>query len=803
MALEINFKGLSTQQVKEKLVQYGTNSIFKTSDIKFLDIVFEEITEPVILLLFVVGILYSLWGNIDDAITIILIISALVFVEVSNEYRAKKAISSLSKIAALKTKVIRDGVSQEIETENVVPGDIIVLMPGTRVAADARIVRNLNLMADESGLTGESLEIDKHLNDEIYAGTTITYGQGLAKVFNTGINTKFGKISENLKIIKPPKTKLQLEMKALAGKLLWFAVGISILIPILGYFRGQDLKTMILTGLALSFAVIPEELPMVITMVLGLGSYSLSKNNFFVKKIKAAETLGTVSVIVTDKTGTLTSGIMKPVYFYPEQEKIIETVSATLTSFSDSTLDKAMIELARELNISNPAEVISQRLMGKNSKTISCVIKRGTNYALIVRGAPEEVLSKSKKVDIEIKDLIDSETAKGRRLIGIASKNIRQDDLSKPLIELEKGMKFEGIIGFEDSPRPNVKQAITQVLKAGIRTIMVTGDHPQTAKFIGNLVGIKSEKVITGTELANMTDEDLSKELKKVSIFARANPEDKLRIVQLLQSSGEVVGVTGDGINDSLALKTADIGIAMGLKGTDVAKEASEIVLADDNYITITQGIFEGRKLFDNLKKGVKYYLSVKFALILIFLLPAILGVISPLAPIQIIVLELFMDLAASAGFVAEPIEEDVYGKFNKQISEGVLGKKAVIDILVKGLALFGAVSGVYFYSLTKLPLKEAQSLAFATWIFTHVFLAYVSRSDRQSNFKIGIFKKKIINIWGFGAISLFLIGINSSFLQDKLNLTGVASENIIYVALISLIVSLATEFIKPKINSL
>ena len=273
--------------------------------------------------------------------------------------------------------------------------------------------------------------------------------------------------------------------------------------------------------------------------------------------------------------------------------------------------------------------------------------------------------------------------------------------------------------------------------------------------------------------------------------------------MQLLQRSGEVVGVTGDGINDSLALKTADIGIAMGLKGTDVAKEASEIVLADDNYITITQGIFEGRKLFDNLKKGVKYYLSVKFALILIFLLPAVLGVISPLAPIQIIVLELFMDLAASAGFVAEPIEEDAYGKFNKQISEGVLGKKAVIDILVKGLALFGSVSGVYFYSLTKLPIKEAQSLAFATWIFTHVFLAYVSRSDRQSIFKIGIFKNKIINIWGFGAISLFLIGVNSSFLQDKLNLTGVASENIIYVALISLIVSLTTEFIKPKINSL
>ncbi|CAG0981447.1 hypothetical protein METP3_02105, partial [Methanosarcinales archaeon] len=536
---------------------------------------------------------YSIWGKLEDAITIFIVIILLVFAEVYNEFRAKKAIASLEKIAAPRTRVLRDGKVTEIDSENVVPDDILILTSGTKVAADAKVNTSIGMKFDESALTGESFPQDKEIGDEIYAGTIALSGEGSAVVFATGKNTRLGKIATASKIIKPPKTQLQLAMKSLTGKLVFVALFFSIIIPLIGIIRGQDLKTMILTGLSLSFATIPEELPIIITMVLGLGAYTLSKNNFLVKRIKAAETLGNATVIVTDKTGTITENKMKISGFYPADKgkeiEILEIALASLTEYSLSPLDHEIKNKARELKIDGAPrklKVVRQRNFGDGRKT-KAVIRENAGHELILSGAPEEIFGVCSNISDDIKAALGSETEKGRRVIAIAYKKLEPREKSLDFNEIEKEMNFAGLISFEDPPREGVKETIALSMTAGIRTIMVTGDHPQTAGFIAREVGISTtNKVLTGMELDRITDDELQNTVKEFSVFARAKPEHKYRIVKALQKNGEVVAVTGDGINDALALKGADIGIAMGIRGTDVAREAAEVVLADDNYNT-------------------------------------------------------------------------------------------------------------------------------------------------------------------------------------------------------------------------
>ncbi len=785
-----NISGLSSGEARERLSKFGPNQIFKPAKVSFFGIAKHEVTEPMILLLLVVGFFYSMWGKLEDAITIFIVIVLLVLAEVYNEFRAKKAIASLGKIAAPKTKVLRDGKVTEIDSENVVPGDILILTTGTRVAADAKIERSAGMQLDESALTGESFPQDKNIGDEIYAGTIVISGEGLAQVFATGKNTKLGKIASASRDIKPPKTSLQLAMKSLAGKLVFVALFFSIIIPVIGILKGQDIKTMILTGLSLSFATIPEELPIIITMVLGLGAYTLSKNNFLVKRIKAAETLGNSTVIVTDKTGTITENRMKIVSFYPENKakEILGKALGSLTEFSLSPLEREIKNKAGELKVDTVLpRVIRIRDFGNGRKTKAVIRKNEPDHELFLSGAPEEVFRSCSHISEGIKAALAKETEKGRRVIAIAYKKLTPEEKDLDFDKLERGMEFAGLISFEDPPRKGVKETIAAAMRAGIRTIMVTGDHPLTARFIAREVGISTpDKVLTGEELDNLTDEELQKTVKEFSVFARATPEHKYRIVKALQKNGEVVAVTGDGINDTLALKGADIGIAMGLRGTDVAKEAAEVVVTDDNYITIARGIFEGRKFFDNLQKGIKYYLSVKTALVLIFLLPVLLDMPMPFAPIQIILLELFMDLAASAGFVAEAKEKNIYSRPPRNPKENIINNQVIKDLLTKGAFLFAGVILVYFYARSQgLSVRETQTYAFSAWIFGHIILAYISRSDKESIFSLGIFANRVINLWAVAAIAFLILGIYVPLLNDRFNLAPVSLVHLILIALV------------------
>lgn len=782
--------GLSSEEAKRRLVEHGPNQIFRPAKISFFGIFRHEVTEPMILLLLFVGLVYSIWGELPDAITIFVVISLLVLAEVYNEFRAKKAIASLSKIAAPKVRVLRDGTVLEIDSENVVPGDVLVLVAGTKVAADARIVKSLGLQVDESALTGESFPQDKNNGDEVFAGTIVVSGEGSAQVFSTGKSTRLGAIAESAQTVTAPKTPLQLAMKSLAGKLVYVALFFSVSIPLLGVLRGQNIKTMVLTGLSLSFATIPEELPMVITMVLGLGAYTLSKNKFLVKRIKAAETLGNATVIVTDKTGTITESRMKIVSLYPKnrEKDVIEKAFLSQSIYSLSPLDLEVRDKAGELKIGTVlSEPSRKRDFGDGRKTR--VVIRG--HELFASGAPEEIFTFCRRIPDDAREELRDQTSRGRRVIGVAYRKLAPNEKSLDFKKLEHGMDLIGLIGFEDPPRQGVRETIEKAASAGVRTIMVTGDHPMTASFIAKQVGILAEngKALNGADIDKLSDEKLQNAVRTVSVFARATPEHKYRIVKALQKNGDVVAVTGDGINDVLALKGADIGIAMGLKGTDVAKDAAEVVLADDNYITITQGIFEGRKFFDNLQKGIKYYLSIKTALILIFLLPVVIGIAMPFSPIQIIVLELFMDLAASAGFVSEPKEKDIYYRMPRDPKQGIFNAGTVRDIFTRGAILFVAVMSVYLWArYENLSLPATQTFAFSAWIFGHIVLAFISRSDKEPVLSIGIFRNKVINAWSVSAIVFLLIAIYTP-LNVRFNLAAISPIQLALIAIVTVFI--------------
>ena len=785
------YSGLSDTEAGERLGRVGLNRIVKPRKITFLSIAKEEITEPMILLLLTVGIFYTLFGGFGDALTLYAIIITLVLVEIANEYRAKKAISSLAVLASPKTKVIRNSAISEVLTETVVPGDLLVLVSGTRVAADGNLVSAISLQIDESSLTGESFPQEKSQGAEAYAGTLVVSGEGLLDVTQTGGSTKVGKISAISQEIRQPKTPLQLAMKTLAKTLVFVALIFSIVIPLIGFLQGNSLRDMFLIGLALAFATIPEELPIIITMNLGLGSFMLAKENFLVKKLKAAETLGIATVIVTDKTGTITESVMRVMAVSPDsdEKRIMSSARSAMTDLSLSITDRAILERADVLHIPpDSGRIIRERSFGDTRKTRSVIRERDGNAEMFMIGAPEEVLGYCSGDVSSAQEALARETALGRRVIAIAHRNPITPVPDGPLASVEQNLEFLGLISIEDPPRTGVRETIGAARLAGIRTIMVTGDHPRTAAAIAVEVGIVSEQVIDAKNLDGISDGELRELVKHVSVFARAVPEHKYRLVKALQANGEVVAVTGDGVNDSLALKGADIGIAMGIRGTDAAKEAADIVLADDNFTTIGKGIFEGRRIFDNLSKGVKYYLSVKIALVAVFCATLLLAFPFPFSPIQIILLELFMDLGASASFVAEPAEPSIHERPPRNPKTPFLDTVALSGIGSGALALFATVFFTYWLALYQnMPLISAQTSAFTAWILGHILLAFVSRSSHDPLYRIGLFTNRIMLIWAAGALGFLTLTLAFPIAGHQIGIASIGAGSIAVIAIIAI----------------
>ena len=816
--------GLTDQEAERRLSQYGTNRLTEETEIRFLAILKEEITEPMILLLIAVGVLYSILGSITDALTIIAVIIILVIVEVWNEYRAKRSIAALKKLAPLTTLVLRNGQLRELQTALLVPGDVITLKTGQRVPADARLLSSFGLAVDEASLTGESFPVPKDADlvvpsetriteqaNMVFAGTIINRGQAKALITATGVNTEVGRVAGLVKSAKEPKTPLQLSMKQLSKSLVWIALFFCVLVPLLGFLRGLRLDQMILTGLALAFAVIPEELPIIITMVLGVGSYSLSRKNALVKRLRAAETLGSVTVIATDKTGTITESKMRIEHLYfdgktveaqnfkENEREALKTALLASDAIRDLTVDiilnnpmaQAILEQIKEGSIDVQKLLKDWSLRDELSfdnkrKLASYLYQYGTSSVVLSSGAPENILAKSTRILLKGKETEITESSRkevmenivkmaqsGERLLAFSYRRLLPAASKLEKADLEQSLVFVGIVGFIDPPRKEVKGAIHTCQEAGIKVVMITGDHPETARAIASQVGINSARVLTGSEISKINDEELKRMIKETFVFARVTPEDKLRLVRLFRENGEVVAVTGDGINDAPALKEAHIGVSMGIRGTDVAKETADMVLTDDNFATIETAVNAGRKLFSNLRKGVRYYLACKVALVASFLLPIALGVPLPFAPIQIIVLELFMDLAASATFVAEPEESGIMRKPPVNPKEKFMNINMLRGITMGALSLFAAVSTNFLliWFLTQ-NLQRAQTVAFATWILGHILLALNFRSEREPLVKLGFFSNKVMIMWAVLATATLVVGISLPVVHEALKIT-------------------------------
>ncbi len=838
-ALESNIeRGLTEQEATARLNQYGKNTLVEERQIRFLDIFKEEVTEPMILLLLAIGVLYSVLGflantGFEDAATIIVIIIILVLAEVWNEYRAKRSVNALRQLAPPTATVLRNGQTVELQTANLVPGDVLLLKVGQRVPADARILESYGLEVDESSLTGESFPVAKDATavlppetrvteqtNMVFTGTVVTRGRAKALVTQTGVATELGRIQGITKAGKEPKTSLQLAMKQLSKTLVWVALLFAILIPLLSYARGLQPSPAeaVLYGLSLAFVVIPEELPIIITMVLGVGSYALSRRGAIVKRLRAAETLGNVTVIATDKTGTITENKLRVEHLYFDgsihaSAEFKENEKAALkTAFlaSDAAgalsnpLSNAIFERLKQggLDVKTLTEgwVLKDELsFDVNRKLASYVYQYGASTVVLSSGAPEKVLAQSSRILLEgqespltdeLRSQVITVTAQmahtGERLLAFGYHRLAPDAKEG----LEQDIVLVGVIGFIDPPRPEVRDAIRTCQQAGIRVIMVTGDHPETAKTVAGQVSINNSKVLTGAQIAAMSDELLKDALRSTSVFARATPEDKLRLVRLLREMGEIVAVTGDGINDAPALKEAHIGIAMGIRGTDVAKEAAAMIITDDNFATIETAVSEGRRLYSNLRKGVRYYLACKVALVSIFLVPIILGIPLPFAPIQIIVLELFMDLAASATFVAEPQEKGAMKKPPNDPKEPFMDWRMLRPLFLGALSLFLAVTVTYLFTyytgLSTMTVEQAtiyaRTVAFATWMFGHIFLALNFRSENAPLLKQGILSNKVMLLWALVVFVVLLAGTTLPALQSAIQITSLNAADWVLV---------------------
>jgi P-type Ca2+ transporter type 2C len=820
--------GISQDEAKRRLEQYGPNRLVKERTITWWGVFKEEITEPMILLLLVVGIFYAIWGELRDVITIFTVIVLLVFAEVFTEYRAKKSITALRRLSPQTTPVIRGGAYARIPAAEIVPGDIVPLEAGDHVPADGRVIDSFGLQVDESALTGESLPVNKDdavltgnavIADRInmaFAGTVVTGGRGLVVITGTGMDTELGRVTGLVLEGKEPRTQLQQAMRDLAGLLVWVAVAFSVVIPLIGILQGKPYKDMILTGLSLSFATIPEELPIIITMVLGVGALALSKRHVLIRRLRAAETLGGVTVIVTDKTGTITENRMTlsmlatrnsstslPSAKPPEGElRLLE--AGVLTShikktadghYTGDPLDVAIIEAASSYGLS-PENIQSRNPLKREfsfdnrRKMMSAIFNLADGTFVYAKGAPEIIMAKSSMLmdgsmrraktaeDVEnVAKRAESMAAEAMRVIAFAFRKVDDNkDLTQE--EAESNLEFLGLAGFADPPRAGVKDAIQATKAAGIRTIVVSGDLPLTVQKVAAEVGIGGG-VITGAELAGMDQSSLIEKLKQATAFARTNPKQKLEIVQALQKSGEVVAVTGDGINDAPALKSADIGVAMGETGTEVAREAADMVLTDDSFTSIVDGVREGRKIFDNLRKGLTYYLSVKIALVLSFVVPLALSLSFPFAPVQIVLLELFMDLAASATFVAEPMETDTMRRPPRPPRSKFIDRELLSNISLGAISLSAAVLFNYlFVWYNGQGLDEARSVAFGTWLVGHIFLAFTMRSQREPLTKVGLFSNKVMLVWAGAAFAFLIFIIYVPFVQPALKVTTISPFN-------------------------
>jgi P-type Ca2+ transporter type 2C len=830
--LNSNPKGLTSAEAAKRLVETGPNEIQAAKRISAWEILLEQFKNILILILLGATAISLVLGHGVESIVIAVIVLFAVLLGFIQEYRAERAIEALRKMAAPTASVLRDGNEIKIPARDLVPGDVILLHTGDRIPSDARLLEAINLQVEEAALTGESVPVEKHIqplsgNDlpvgdrknMIYAGTAATYGRGKALVVATGMQTEFGKIAQLLQSVESGKTPLQQNLDKVGTALARAAFVVVAIIVALGLLRGQPFIEMLIFGIALAVAVVPEALPAVVTISLAIGVQKMVKRNALIRRLPAVETLGSTSVICSDKTGTLTKDEMTVRKIYTAGEMFAVSgagyepigafsrngsntqptpeLKALLTAAALAS-DVRLVQEGDTWNIKgDPTEgslVIAAAKAGlqkseldakfprihevpftSETKRMTTLHQSNGKLKAYAKGAPEVILKDSDwLMTADGSVLLDSA---GRENLLAVAREMASDALRvlaiayKPNATLENaqtGMTFLGLVGMIDPPRPEAKSAIALCEQAGIRPVMITGDHPVTAQAVARELGLlKTGRVVTGAELEAMSDEQFEREVEMIDVYARVSPAHKLRVVTALQANGHIVAMTGDGVNDAPALKKADIGVAMGITGTDVTKEAADMTLTDDNFASIVAAVEEGRGVFGNIKKYLMYLLSSNIGEIGLMAGSALLGLPLPLTAVQILYVNLATDGLPALALAVDPAEKDLMKRKPRNPRSGIFTRPVISLMLAGGIWSTLINLGLFIWARNfGRSAEEAMTMTFVSLVLIQFFKAYNFRSDRNS-----VFQKPFANKWLNTAILwevvLLVVIIYVPFLHD------------------------------------
>lgn len=848
-------KGLSSDEAEKRVEQYGLNELKEKEGESLFIRIINQFKDFLVLILIGASIVSALVGEVSDAIVIIAIVIINAVLGVVQEGKAEQALAALKKMSSPNARALRNGSVQVIPAKNLVPGDIVLIEAGDSIPADLRLIEGANLKVEEASLTGESVPVEKDatavfesevaLGDRknmAYMSTIVTYGRGRGIVIGTGANTQIGKIAEAIQSYHEESTPLQQKLNEL-GK--WLGIGclvICLLVFGIGFLRGGNVLEMFLIAVSLAVAAIPEGLPAVVTIVLAVGMKRMVQRNAIVRKLLAVETLGCVTVICSDKTGTLTQNEMTVVKayasgniytitgqgysptggFYLENDKVSATDDQGLNTLlsigvlaNDATLEQKNPKENQWGIIGDPTEgalvtagakggMQKSELNGRyprvNEIPFDSDRKMMTTFhenfipgkvVSFTKGAPDIILDRCTKylnhgkvlnMDKEQMDSITSINSQfasdALRVLAFAYREY--DSMPKGISSeaIEKDLILAGLMGMIDPARVEALDAIRTCRKAGIKPVMITGDYKDTAVAIAKELGLMKEndKVLTGAELDKTSDQDLYNDIENISVYARVSPEHKVRIVETLRRKGHIAAMTGDGVNDAMALKRADIGVSMGITGTDVAKGTADIILMDDNFATIVAAVEEGRIIYSNIRKFVFFLLSCNIGEILIVFLTLLFNLPVPLVPIQLLWVNLVTDSFPALALGAEKGEPDIMNQPPRNAKEPILNKVMVTGIIVQSIALFAAVLGAYVWALNKYGgsafkpseagLTDARTIAFVALISAELLRAYSSRSERYSIIKLGVFSNRSMAIASAVSFMLLLAVVYIPFLQ-------------------------------------
>ena len=882
-------KGLSNSEVEEKRKKYGYNELKegkkKSTFIKFL----EQFKDFMIIILIIAAIISGIVGyiqgeGITDSIIIMIVVISNAIIGVMQENKAEKSLEALKKLSSYSAKVLRNGHIDVIASRDLVPGDIVVLETGDYVPADIRLIEAVNLKAQEASLTGESVPVEKNtetienveagLGDRTnmaFSSSLITYGRGKGIVVETGMNTEVGKIAGILNNTEKSETPLQIRLNKLGKTLGIASIAICVVIFIIGLLYGKDIIEMFMTAVSLAVAVIPEGLAAVSTIVLAIGVQRMVKKNAIVKKLPAVETLGSSTVICSDKTGTLTQNKMTvQKLFYNNQLKEIDKIDLDKENgeleklvycsmlcndtkvgrddkLTGDPTETALVDMGFKLgfrpDLFEQMPRVQEIPFDSDRKLMTTVVRYNDNkYIVYTKGGVDELLDRCNsyvmaneiKFDIEeYTKIIDRENEvmakEALRVLAMAYKEIDHIPSESEMKDLEKDLTYIGMVGMIDPPREEVKIAVEKCKEAGIKTVMITGDHKATAVAIAKQLGIleDGEEAVTGSDVEKMSQEELERRVENIRVYARVSPEHKVRIVKAWQSHGEIVAMTGDGVNDAPALKTSDIGCAMGIVGTDVAKEAADVILTDDNFATIVSAVEEGRRIYDNILKAIQFLLSsnvgevvLLFVAILITpLLSKIFGIdinlIEPLLPIHILWINLVTDSLPALALAFDPANSDIMKRKPLKPKSGIFTKGRTWRIIYQGLMIGLLTLAAFIIGLsTKNPpiiegltpeevrVEIGQTMAFVVLAFSELIHVFNIRNDKESIFKTGIGGNKQL-FWAILASSaLMLIILAIEPLRAIFSIPVLPLENIVEMIVLIIAPIVIVEIFKLlKIN--